>query len=227
MRCVVSCGGTSFPWPVFFFGALPWGSMIHKQQEDGCDKGAHQSYLGAERNTPVVPNWVQPCQCCCRLCYPGGNLRVGTLISYNWAQALKTCDSLKLLSIYFDLCVDAIGVVCLLGSDLRTVGNFARSSSSPTKLSMSSAKRRLVIVLPSIQTAPSWSSKTSVVILFRNMLKGLGGIGWGAVIFVSKDSMRTELKTVVSTQHLPNEWMRTAIYRWRETAAAMERNKLH
>ena len=24
----VSCGGTSFPWIVFFFGALLWGSMI-------------------------------------------------------------------------------------------------------------------------------------------------------------------------------------------------------
>ena len=30
MRCVVSCGSTSFPWLVFFFGALLWGSMIHK-----------------------------------------------------------------------------------------------------------------------------------------------------------------------------------------------------
>ena len=29
MRCVVSCGST-FPWLVFFFGALLWGSMIHK-----------------------------------------------------------------------------------------------------------------------------------------------------------------------------------------------------
>ena len=30
MRCVVSCGSTSFSWLVFFFGALLWGSMIHK-----------------------------------------------------------------------------------------------------------------------------------------------------------------------------------------------------
>ena len=30
MRCVGSCGSTSFPWLVFFFGALQWGSMIHK-----------------------------------------------------------------------------------------------------------------------------------------------------------------------------------------------------
>ena len=30
MRCVVCCGSTSFPWVVFFFGALLCRSMIHK-----------------------------------------------------------------------------------------------------------------------------------------------------------------------------------------------------
>ena len=30
MRCIVFCGSTSFPWLVFFFGAVLWGSMIHK-----------------------------------------------------------------------------------------------------------------------------------------------------------------------------------------------------
>ena len=30
LRCAVFCGSTSFPWLVFFFGALLWGSMIHK-----------------------------------------------------------------------------------------------------------------------------------------------------------------------------------------------------
>ena len=101
----------------------PWFKSVH---EDGCDKGAHQSYLGAERNTPVIPNWFQPCQCCCCLRYPGEYLRLRTLISYNWAQVLEACDCLKLLSIHFDLCVDATGVVChqlgLLGTDLHTVG---------------------------------------------------------------------------------------------------------
>ena len=33
MRCVVSCGSTSFPWFVFFFGALLWGSRISKHTE--------------------------------------------------------------------------------------------------------------------------------------------------------------------------------------------------
>ena len=83
----------------------PWFTSI---QEDGCDKGAHQSYFGTKRNTLVNPNWFQPCQCCCCLCYPGEYLRLGTLISYNWAQVLEACNCLKLLSIHFDLCVDAI-----------------------------------------------------------------------------------------------------------------------
>ena len=32
MRRVISCGGTSFSWLVFFFGALLWGSMIYKHR---------------------------------------------------------------------------------------------------------------------------------------------------------------------------------------------------
>ena len=51
----------------------------------------------------------------------------------------------------------------------RHTTNFA-SSSSPAKPSMSSAKRRLVIVLPPMLTVPSWSSKASVMVLSRNML---------------------------------------------------------
>ena len=42
------------------------------------------------------------------------------------AQVLEACDSLKILSIYFYLCVDATGVVChqlgLLGTDLCALG---------------------------------------------------------------------------------------------------------
>ena len=77
MRWVVFCGSTSFPWLVFFFGALLWGPWFTSIQEDGCDKGAHQLYLGAERNTLVNPNWFQPCQYCCCLCYPGEYLSPG------------------------------------------------------------------------------------------------------------------------------------------------------
>ena len=108
MRCVVSCGSTSFPWLVFF-GALLCGSMIRKCKGRWMWQGSASVHLGTERNTPIIPNWFQPCQCCCCLCNPGGYLRQWILISYDWAQVLEACDCLKLLSIYFDLCVDATG----------------------------------------------------------------------------------------------------------------------
>ena len=40
-------------------------------------------------------------------------LRLGTFIKYSRAQVLEACDRLKLLSIYFALCVDATGVVVI------------------------------------------------------------------------------------------------------------------
>ena len=79
-----------------------------------------------ERNTSVIANWFQPCQCCCCLRCPGQYLRLGTLISYNWAQVLEACDSLKFLCIYLNLCFNITGVVCnqlgLLSNDLHAVG---------------------------------------------------------------------------------------------------------
>ena len=72
MRCIESCGSTSFPWLFFFCVCFcfflffsfelccegPWFTSIH---EDGCDKGAHQSYPATERNTPAIPNWFELC----------------------------------------------------------------------------------------------------------------------------------------------------------------------
>ena len=47
----------------------------------------------------------------------------GTLLRYNGTQVLAACDCLKLPSVYFDLLVNAAGVVChqlgLLGTDLH------------------------------------------------------------------------------------------------------------
>ena len=49
-----------------------------------------------------------------------------SLVNAAVAQVFEACDCLKLLSIHFDLCVDATGVVChqlgLLGTSLRAVG---------------------------------------------------------------------------------------------------------
>ena len=75
--------------------------------------------------------------------------------------------SVRSQSVYFDLFVelDATGVAChqlgLLSADLHAVEalsrgltNFASSSFSPAKPSMSLAKRRAVIVLPPVLMVP-------------------------------------------------------------------------
>ena len=121
--CGPIVGNMVFVWDVQYLAVAPFfhglyssfelyceGPRFTSVQEDGCDKRAHQVYLGAGRNTPVIPNWFQPCRCCCCLCYPGECLRLRTLISYNWTLVLEACDCFKLLSIHFDLCVDATGV---------------------------------------------------------------------------------------------------------------------
>ena len=60
------------------------------------------------------------------MCCSGEYLRLGTLISYNWAQVLEACDCLKLLFIHIDLRVDTTGVVChqleLVSTHIHVVG---------------------------------------------------------------------------------------------------------
>ena len=74
------------------------GPWFTSTQEYGCEKAAHQTYLGTERNTPVIPHWFQPCQCCCCLCSLGeprtGKLRTQKLKSY-----LVRTQSLNVLSL--------------------------------------------------------------------------------------------------------------------------------
>ena len=94
---------------------------------------------------------VSSCQCCCHLCYPGEYLRLGTFNKHNWA-----CDCFKLLPIYFDLLVDAAGVVChrlgllstiskmwAVGALSRRSTNFASSSSFSVKPSISTEKAEI------------------------------------------------------------------------------------
>ena len=45
--------------------------------------------LETERNTSVISNWFQPCQCCCCLCYHGEYLRLGTLTVITEPRYLK------------------------------------------------------------------------------------------------------------------------------------------
>ena len=100
MKCVVSCGSTSFPWLVFFLGALLWGSMTHK----------HTGRWMWQGSASVVPRSWEKYSCQSKLVsalsmllLPVLSWRVpqfGTLISYNWAQVFEACDCLKLLSIH-------------------------------------------------------------------------------------------------------------------------------
>ena len=79
MRCVVSCGSTLFHGLYSSLELCCEGPRFASIQENGCDKGAHQTYDGTERNIPVIPNWFRPCQCCCCLCCTGEYLGLGTL----------------------------------------------------------------------------------------------------------------------------------------------------
>ena len=56
-RCVVSCGSTSFPWLVFFFEALLWGSMIHKH----TGRWMWSSSLISHKFSEVPPHHTQNC----------------------------------------------------------------------------------------------------------------------------------------------------------------------
>ena len=101
MRCVVSYDSTSIPWLFFFFWVLLWKSTSTREDEcdkgthqsremflslKGRDKGAHQSYLGTDRNAPVIPSWFQPCLYCCRLCCHEDHFRLRALANYDWAR---------------------------------------------------------------------------------------------------------------------------------------------
>ena len=87
---------------------LPWSSAVKVHDSQAYRKmymtRKRISRISELRETLlVIRNWLQPCQCCCCLYYPGEYLRLGTLISYNWAQVLEACDCPKPLSIHFDL----------------------------------------------------------------------------------------------------------------------------
>ena len=56
MRCVVFCGSTSFSWLVFFFGALLWGSMVHKHTGRWMWRGSVSVVSWNWEKDPCHPN---------------------------------------------------------------------------------------------------------------------------------------------------------------------------
>ena len=56
VRCIISAVAPHFHG-LFSLQPCCEGPWFTSRQEDGCDKGAQQSYLGPERNAPVLPYW--------------------------------------------------------------------------------------------------------------------------------------------------------------------------
>ena len=89
IRCVVTCGSTSFPWLAFFFAALLWGSMVHMHTVRWMWQGS---------TSVIFWNW-EKCFCRSKLVstlwmllssvYSGEYFRLGTLVSRNWVQVLE------------------------------------------------------------------------------------------------------------------------------------------
>ena len=112
MRCIVSCSSTSSPWLLFFLAALLWGSMIHKHTGRWISR-----ILELREMLLLVPNWFKPFQCYCHLRHPGQNLKLGTIISYNWTQVLEACDCLSpfsLITVLMQLVLFVINILSLV-----------------------------------------------------------------------------------------------------------------
>ena len=110
--------------------------------------------------------------------------RLGSLIWYyssQWYLKLWTISSFLSIvkSVLMPLVLFIInwvfsGLICkpyAVEASSRWFTNLISSCSCPARLSMSSAKRKFVIVLPPKLTVPSWSSSASAIILSKNMLK--------------------------------------------------------
>ena len=117
--------------------------------------------------------------------YPGEYFRLGSLIRYYSSQIFKASDGLQFLVVYDNISADAIDVIChqlglliclsyAVEASSRSITNLTSSCSCPAGLSMSSAKRKFVIVLPPILTVPSWSSSALAIIFTKKMLKRVG-----------------------------------------------------
>ena len=108
MRCIVSSSTTSFPWLIFFFAAVLWGSMIHKHTRRWVWRGS-----------AVIISWKwEKCSCCSKLVstfsmLPSSVLSWRVSQAWNPRHIQQSVDTLSLWpSIYFDLLVDATDVVC-------------------------------------------------------------------------------------------------------------------
>ena len=79
---------------------LLWSSAVRDHDSQAyrkmdVTKERISRYLGTERNTPVIPNWFQPCKCCCCQCYPGEYLGLGIVTSFKYLGSVITDEGSK------------------------------------------------------------------------------------------------------------------------------------
>ena len=166
MRCIVSFGSTSFPW-LIFSAALLWGSMIHKHTWRWMWQGSARvvSCLSFQIGLDLVSAAIV---CAVLECISGlDSSSDATEPSYFKLVTVSSFCLFTLISLSMPLVLFVISLVfsALISMPKavealsRRSTNFASSSSSPVKPSMSSTKRWLVNVLPSVLTVPSWSGQ--------------------------------------------------------------------
>ena len=160
------------------------GSCFTNIQEDGYDKRAHQLYLETERNTPVIPHWFQPCQCCC-LCYPGEYLKLGvgshnyTFTTMSWWMYMWTPQACTITlsshchdeqMMMMSSCYCSVHEMQLTGcqNPVTTTHfvNFLMVALAHFHLNMASNTYTLISIWPLTVMSPSAQSQSSECVLF-------------------------------------------------------------
>ena len=189
MRCIVSCGSTSFPW-LILFAALQRGghdSQAYTKMDVTRERISHilelrEMFLSIQTGFSLVDAAVV---CAILECISGLEpLSDATEPRYLKLVTVSSLCPFTLISLLMLLLLFVNSLVFLalafmlwvVEALLKHLNSFASSSSSPAKPLTSSAKQRLMFVLPPMLSASWWPSHSyaSVMILSRNMLKWLG-----------------------------------------------------
>ena len=125
---------------------LLWSSAVRVYdtqsiQGDRCDKGAYKLYLGTGRNTSVIPNCFQPCQCCC--CHDELTRHMFDL-ERDWLRQVVLCPQMTMwsgfsLSLFLCICAWTSDMQDFLKLKHRKLG-YCRSSLTELALRLSFIK---------------------------------------------------------------------------------------
>ena len=133
---LVSCGSTSFPWLVFFFGALLWGSMIHNDSLWGSIIYQSQKVpfvldlvWGNINHTTIEPGWIKPYQ---------ENIAINfTFLTTMWPSNLinVTKTGMQVQSSMTIITTENLNDIAYTGSETKPWHKFARAGQISTSTS--------------------------------------------------------------------------------------------